>query len=403
MIESDNENNFNNSKEKPKKASLYQINLITKQLNEMTIEIKSEKSKLNIFCYYSKDYFKISFQKSFSLEDLKKLSNYFLQFTEINNIFNEINLNSKKGQECLEGNENIDESIKLIIPLPSQSYPQLEFQLNKVKKQKDEIFKEYKSILDIYKHKIKIDNFNSIILVSKEKEKEIIKTWISPTKYLKAELLFSFHVTCSQKKESFYAGGHYLINNFVNYDIEKIGSVKSFHSKCDNKKSILIICKSQNEIFGGYTPLCFKNDDTYGKDNESFLFSLNRNQKYTKNSFDNNESIWCYEDYGPSFHWDLYFRKNKINTVKFEKKNYLTCKNWVDESKCYKDEFGIILDSLEIFQIKISDKPEEEEEEDNNISNISNINNKNNINNNSEINNINNNSEINTSSNNIEN
>ena len=327
---------------------------------------------------FTKDYFKISFQNSFSLEDLKKISNYFLQFTEINSIFNEINFNSKKGQEYLDGNENKEEKIKLIIPLPSKSYPHLEFQLNKIKKENGEIFKEYKSIIDIYKNKIKIDNFNSNILVTKEKEKEIIKSWISPTKCLKAELLFSFHVTCSQKKKGFYAAGHYLINNTVEYDLEKIGSVKLFHKNCDNKKSILVICKSQNEIFGGYTPLCFKNNDTYGKDNESFLFSLNRNQKYTKNSFDNNESIWCYEDYGPSFHWDLYFRKNKINTVKFEKKNYLTCKNWVDEQKCYQDEFGIVLDSLEIFQIKISDKPEDEN--DNNINNIDNINNKNEIN-----------------------
>ena len=176
MIESDIENKINNSQENPNDESLYQIKIITKQYNEMTILIKKENSKLNFICYYYKDYFKISFQNSFSLEDLKKISNYFLQITEINSIFNEINFNSKKGQKYLDGNENIEEIIKLIIPLSSISYPQLVFQLNKVKKENDKIFKEYKAILDIYRNKIKIDNFNSIILVTKEKEKEIIKT-----------------------------------------------------------------------------------------------------------------------------------------------------------------------------------------------------------------------------------
>ena len=176
MIESDIQNNINNLKEKQNEKSIYQKKLITKQYNEITNLIKRENSKLNFICYYYKDYFKISFQNSFSLEDLKKISNYFFQFTEINSIFNEINFNSKKGQKYLDGNENIEEIIKLIIPLSSTSYPQLVFQLNKVKKENDKIFKEYKAILDIYRNKIKIDNFNSIILVTKEEEKEIIKT-----------------------------------------------------------------------------------------------------------------------------------------------------------------------------------------------------------------------------------
>ena len=393
MIESDEQNEINNSKGEHKKKveNLYKIKLITKQENEMTILIKIENSKLNFICYYFKDYFKISFQNSFSLEELKKKSNYFLQFTEIKGIFDEIYDNPKKGEEYLDGNENLLEKIKLIIPLPSKNYPLLEFELNKVKKEKDDLFKEYKQILNIYKNKIKINNFNSKILSMKEREKEFIKFWISPIENLKAELLFSFYNACDSKKKNYS-------NNSLYYNLNKTCTVRLFHEKCDDKKSILVICKSKNEIFGGYTPLCFKSDDSYGKDNESFLFSLNRNQKYPKNSFDNNESIWCYEKYGPSFHWDLYFRKNKINIVKFENKNYLTYNNWVNNSNCYENEFGIVLDSLEIFQIiKINDEPEE-----NDYDNINEINNINNINNIDNINNINNKTEINTNSSNIQ-
>ena len=151
-----------------------------------------------------------------------------MQFTEINSIFNEINFNSKKGQKYLDGNENIEEKIKLIIPLSNTSYPQIVFQLNKVKKENDKIFKEYKAILDIYRNKIKIDHFNSIILVTKEKEKEIIKTWISPTKYLKAELLFSFHVACSKKGKVFMQLDIILLIILLNMIYKKLVQLNYF-------------------------------------------------------------------------------------------------------------------------------------------------------------------------------
>ncbi len=48
------------------------------------------------------------------------------------------------------------------------------------------------------------------------------------------------------------------------------------------------------------------------------------------------------------------------------KKNYLTPSNWVDEGNCYYDDSGILLDSLEIFQIIKDNKPEEEENGSNN-------------------------------------
>jgi hypothetical protein len=77
MIESDEQNEINNSEgeDKKKEEYLYKRTIITKQDNEMTILMKIKNSKLNFTCYYFKDYFKISFQNSFSLEELKKKKN----------------------------------------------------------------------------------------------------------------------------------------------------------------------------------------------------------------------------------------------------------------------------------------------------------------------------------------
>jgi len=59
-----------------------------------------------------------------------------------------------------------------------------------------------------------------------------------------------------------------------------------------------------------------------------------------------------YREYGPSFHYDLDFRQNKINVVKFDRTNYLTPRKLVNIKNCYTNEFCILLDSLEVFQIK---------------------------------------------------
>ena len=164
--------------------------------------------------------------------------------------------------------------------------------------------------------------------------------WISARKRLTTKLLFSFNDIQYQYDDCYQAESGDL----------KV-TVGTFHKKCDNKTDILVICKSRTEIFGGYTPLCFSSIEDYGYDNDSFLFSLNKLEKYPKNSYNNSKSIWCYRDYGPSFEYDLYFRKGKIDIVKSEKSNYLINNKWINEKNCFLHERGILLDSLEVFQI----------------------------------------------------
>ena len=324
----------------------YAIKLKTKENNEMDVEIFCKDSKLNIMAFFYKNYFKTTFSNSFTLDELKESSSYYKQFNNEKEILNEIINNTLKGKETIEGNEETSNSINLIIPLPGTQFSKISFELKKVKKTPEEILSEYKYVINQYESKYKIQNFNSKILAGKDLEKETIKTWISPKKKFEAKLLYSFHDIKDESNDFFssYIFGYY---NNVNNKV----SVKDFHNACDNISSILVICKSKNEIFGGYTPLCFKSSDEYGNDNESFLFSLNKLQKYPKDSYNKSDSLWCYKNYGPCFHWDLYFREKKINVVKSEKKNYLIPEKWIDKDNCYINEYGIFLDSLEVFQI----------------------------------------------------
>ncbi len=278
--------------------------------------------------------------------------------------------------------------MKLIIPLPSFTCKNISFNLKEKKKSYKEEYREYKIITNIYEEELVIANFNSKILIGKDKEKHAIKFWISPIHKISAKLIYSFYE-------------NFCLNNEnekmeINFNIGRSKKVRNFHQTCDNKKRILILFKSKNEIFGAYTPLSFNSLNKYGYDNESFLFSLNRLKKYPKNSLNKTKSIWCYKNYGPSFHYDLYFLENSMNVVELDKNNYLTSDNWINRKDCFIDSEGIILDSLEIFQIVEEDNnqdkinlmnyEEEEKIDDSDFpkdkinNNLNNINNENNIN-----------------------
>ena len=319
----------------------YEIKIKTNENNEMNLSIYIKDTKLCLICYFYKNYFKKTFCNSFSLEELKEVSPYFRQFNSEKEVLNEIINNKCKGFEKIEENEETSNTIRLVIPLPGAQYSNIIFELKEIIKTSEEILNEYKFVVKQYENKFKFTKINSKILAGKDLEKDTLKMWISPRKRLTTQLLFSFH----DIKYKYDDNGYYANNLELRETIEK------FHKKCDNKTNILVICKSGTEIFGGYTPLSFSCIEDYGYDNDSFLFSLNKLEKYPKNSHDKSKSIWCYRDYGPSFEYDLYFKKGNINIVKSEKNNYLIYNKWINEENCYCNERGILLESLEIFQI----------------------------------------------------
>ena len=76
---------------------------------------------------------------------------------------------------------------------------------------------------------------------------------------------------------------------------------KAFHDRCDNKAPTITIVQTQKGIiFGGYTEIQWDSVSRAKKDQNSFCFSLTNNKKYLQNE-GNNDSIYCYKDYGPWF------------------------------------------------------------------------------------------------------
>jgi hypothetical protein len=93
-------------------------------------------------------------------------------------------------------------------------------------------------------------------------------------------------------------------------------SYHKFHEICDNKPHTISIIKvkDSNEILGGYNPIIWKSDDSYGATKDSFIFSFKNNENiedYILSRVKNEKSaIYNNPDYGPTFAYDLVLRSS---------------------------------------------------------------------------------------------
>ena len=73
-----------------------------------------------------------------------------------------------------------------------------------------------------------------------------------------------------------------------------------FHKKCDKAKTSLVLIETTNGLrFGGYTSQTWKGDGVDKKDDNAFIFSLDKLQIY--NIISGQPAIGCYPKYGPVF------------------------------------------------------------------------------------------------------
>ena len=74
----------------------------------------------------------------------------------------------------------------------------------------------------------------------------------------------------------------------------------AFHNKCDGANRTLVLIKSGNEKrFGGYTTCSWKGDSIEKKDENAFVFSLDKMKIY--DIIPGEDAIGCYPKYGPVF------------------------------------------------------------------------------------------------------
>ena len=116
-----------------------------------------------------------------------------------------------------------------------------------------------------------MNNLDSKIINNNEKYYENLKNWINPSKKIKTELLYRLSENGDDKK--------------------------TFHELCDNKgPTLTLFYVNDGNIVGIYTPLSWDSTSGWKDDMDTFIFNLNKNQKYKKLKQDH--SIYCTSSYG---------------------------------------------------------------------------------------------------------
>ena len=233
------------------------------------------------------------FNGEFTFEKIRE-NKYFLQFDSLKEIFDELKERINNNKITIEEYEN---NIKINIQLPSSKNKEIIFELNQKNKNDSERIKdliqivieqnteitELKKEVNELKEKLnilwkekeerkQIYDLDSKIINGNEKYNESLKNWIDPSRKIKAELLYR----SSQNGEN----------------------ISTFHELCDNKGPTLTLfhVNDGNKV-GIYTPLSWDSNSEWKFDMDTFIFNLNKNQKYKKLQPDH--SIYCFNSFVP--------------------------------------------------------------------------------------------------------
>jgi hypothetical protein len=176
-------------------------------------------------------------------------------------------------------------------------------------------------------HKIKTKNVlnESIILKDEIENINLIKGWINPNRDLNFNLLFR---------------------------MSRDGSnCSDFHRLCDNKGETLIIIKTdKNYKFGAYTPLNWvtpsSGEVNDPKDELTFLFSLDKKQKFTKIPGKNPQTARSEKDFGP-----LLGNGTDLGIKSDMKNGWTMNKTFLKNCELTNGEGSFVINEMEIFQV----------------------------------------------------
>ena len=292
--------------------------------NEISFKLKILYNDKTLFFEIEKtgEFPQNQYNKYINLEELGKISKFFLQFESSDEVVNSFkDLISNQNLSIIEENKQMKIRITNI-------HTKKKFDIDIPLKEKD-LKSEIESIIPfINSLKVKyeklekdLENKNKIIenlkneINSIKKEYEIQKGQINELMSIKDE--YEKLKKLEIKKENRY----FKDSNIVKLEDENIiynwferkpvkfiklldskidgDSTNAFTNKCSKKCPTIVFVKTTNGYrFGGFTTILWTNG-SHGKDNKAFLFSLDRKEKYNITD----ENYANYLDNGSSFYF----------------------------------------------------------------------------------------------------
>ena len=248
----------------------------------------------------------ILYNVSLTLEDLGKINKIFKMHDTLEEAYNTLEKIFLKDKVTLHIlNDNIScgfkmnsptgDEVEIMIPLHKKEMDKSEIndklcdEINKLKKRikflenENEIFKN--TIKNLESRLTKIEDKNSIYEFFENFDTNIIKT-NEEKKFIESMVRDKF----PYKNCKF---------NLLYRATRDGDAISTFHSKCDNKKQILVLYHTIKGVkFGGYTDIGFDCSNKDKTDLESFLFQINKKKIYNAKG---KNQIVCFGGNGPTF------------------------------------------------------------------------------------------------------
>ena len=282
-------------------------------------------SFLQIKATRKNDLFKKCFSSQILVDKIKE-NKYFLMFDDLKEICNEISERIKKKEMKLE--ENLD-GLNLLIYLPSTKIKEIKFELKEEQKNDKDKINDLNELImklqeEINNNKKEINELKNIVNNQNNEINEMKKKINFLTDYIKIkdnipELKDSRIINNNIeyiKSIKNWINPNVKINGELLYRMSRDGDkISKFHELCDNKGPSLTLFETTDGNKGGiYTPLSWDGDtDDWKDDLETFLFNLNKNQKYKKIKKEN--SILCRNEYGAWIYSFGFYKRDQMRKI----------------------------------------------------------------------------------------
>ena len=201
------------------------------------------------------------------------------QFEEINNLIaqiNQINLNKPQNEQQSNNQDNEKESIKTKIQEMEKLIEQYKMEIMNLKEKKTSIQEssEGEQNQHLFHQRIQQYSVKGEIIHNREELELITKMMNKINKKVIINLLYK-----------------------ATADSDK---AQAFHEKCDKAQSSLVLIETdKGKRFGGFTTSSWSGDCIDKKDEDAFIFSLDKMKVYR--NIPGEDAIGCYPNFGPIF------------------------------------------------------------------------------------------------------
>ena len=229
-------------------------------------------------------------------QQLSEFYNLKREVAQIKNLLNQVSeikpLRKKEAE--LSGLQN---QLKEIIQLKNQINQINQMNLERQQKEEILILKELENLKKQYEQEIRTLKGNKTSNIQENSELE--KTQLIS---VKGDIFHNNNEIelIARKINKINKVNKKIILNFLYKATVNSDKAQAFHEKCDEAKSTLVLVETdKGKRFGGFTSCSWEGDCIDKKDENAFIFSLDKMKIYE--NIPGEDAIGCYPEYGPVF------------------------------------------------------------------------------------------------------